>query len=192
MIERITGITINNNRKFEGNNKRNNISVPFTLNNKFASYTAENLKANYMPLKVSFGSNLPAVTNNEPLRTIKNVNKYKGEYYNNFSDDVAIILGSEKDMILTAKKGIDAEIFTHNFADRIVSGKYKGMGLDTKTYDSINYIDSPKDLYNQNLDITRLLSKLQTREPDKKHLVVINNFEQIFIHFIIFFLYFFY
>ena len=150
-----------------------NISVTNTL------YSSENVKANYMPVNISFGSgkNLPAVVNPAPAKNLKHTSNYKGAYYDSIADDTAIMLGTNKDLIFTVKNGVDAEIFANNFADRVNDNKYSGMDFSKNKTDVV-YIENPEEFTNQNMDMNRFLMQMN-RESDNKHrVVIINNFDK--------------
>ena len=145
---------------------------------KTESYSANNVKAKYMPVsfgaKYNFLSRAIDDSNNVVMvSALPEKEKYKGEYYNSFADDVAITIGSNKNLILTSREGVDSEIFAHNLADRISQGKYDGMGLD-KDLTSVFYIDNPIKL-SDGKSVMESLNIFNKVYP--KSVVVMNKFE---------------
>ena len=136
------------------------------------------------------------------INKLPEAEKIKGEYYNSFSDDLAILIGSEKDVLLsTSKIGVEPKILANNFSDRVEKNKYQGMGLFNFDTDVI-YIDDPlKAAKNYNMqkvaegmirkgyiddnakrfDIIDILDELNQEATDKeiKKVVFINYFEDV-------------
>ncbi len=134
------------------------------------------------------------------LNTLPEEEKIKGEYYDSFSDDLAILIGSEKDVLLTSKLGVDAKILANNFYKRVENEKYFGMGMN-KVETDIVYIDDPRRAANSynlqkakesmakgfvnkntfNGDIVDVLGELDADayENGTKKVVFIDHFEDV-------------
>lgn len=191
--------------------EKTNVTTP-EMSNTNNSLT--NVKSNYAP---SFGSgkdnaiaaaltflgsqNYGSKDKNEHISLVTALpedKKLKGAYYDSFSDDLAIMIGAEKDVLLTIKKGVDSRILAHNFADRVNNGKYDGMGM-FRNYTDVIYIDDPvAAAYKENIrmanegmiktgtldksyfkaDIIDILDKIEL-DSSRAKIVVIDNFEQV-------------
>ncbi len=225
MITKVSIVKENNAYVPQKVQKAKNATLPITMQNPTVAYSALNLQANYMPLAkpaiVSFGS--ASNDNEDKFLTVANfenhvfndnlnphaltinklpeAEKIKGEYYNNFSDDLAILIGSEKDVLLTTSKlGVEPKILANNFSDRIEKNKYQGMGMFNFDTDVI-YIDDPlKAAQSYNLqkakenmikkgfidnskrfDVVDILDELNQEATDKEtnKIVFINYFEDL-------------
>lgn len=144
-------------------------SVPvYSLQNSVESknYSLNNLKANYMPVAnqnvISFGNqknqqayslnelrnqaraSLPVDDTHDIINGIPREQLVKGTFYKQFSDDLAIWLDTEKDLIFPHEKDVSPEIFVHKFTENILNNQYKGMGLSADNTDVILIHDPEK------------------------------------------------
>lgn len=68
--------------------------------------------------------------------------RFKGSYYKTLSDDLSILLSTDKDAILTVENGVSPAIFVQNFSDNVVKNKYAKIGFDPY-YTDVTYIENP-------------------------------------------------
>ncbi len=136
--------------------KNKNVSIPIeTKNNTFccANYSTDNLKANYLPVNsksnISFGANtdntiivvdgkgfevpweLPEPIAKVDVSDLPKENRYIGDYWGEFSDDLAVLLKSDKSVNLKYDPEFNPDLFVHSFANHF-STKSANHGVNTK------------------------------------------------------------
>lgn len=153
-------------------NVKNNASAPIQNISVKSAYSLNNVKANYMPAisfgndPVS-GTNEPLVQIPAPAKAMpdpKEIRKklltqvpydssfvissltekdrIEGPYYKPLSDDLAILMTSDKDGILVVEKGVNPEIFVHMFTNNVMGNKYEKLGFSSHGTDVI-FIQDP-------------------------------------------------
>lgn len=224
MIRNINSQNLDSKFGFQSRMSSGKVSIPVQKtqkNENYTDYSLDNLKANYMPQKtknvISFKGanekfNFPITYSSyidyddENLVSITNLpteKKLKGNFYKEFSDDLAVAIRSGENVFLEKEKGVSAEIFVQNFAknleDKEAEGK-KTLGAKTR----VVYIKDPLDLLNQqkannifkgkdkplsSMDpvsyiqdlitgFTNLILNIEEETPEKK-VVFIDNFEDM-------------
>ena len=144
---------------FKNNGMQKNVTVPVPTTQSVVheAYSLNNLKANYMP--VNFGkeisfcgtadkslvkfiahkadddeTKIPKGLESQNIGvdvTRLSKNRIKGDYYADFSEDLAVLIRTNQHLILETDAGVDPEIFVHNLvnhmeiADRAKDGKGK-------------------------------------------------------------------
>lgn len=142
------------NTVFEFKTSSKNVSLPLQLqmvNQKASNYSLNNLKANYMPIAfrgdTAEGNNITAVSKEgikaswfipKPKAKINVTDlpkdsRYVGDYWSEFSDDLAVVLKSDKCVKLEYDESFEPEIFVHSFANHF-SIKKNEHGIDTKVF----------------------------------------------------------
>lgn len=195
------------------------ITSPGLVSTFPSNYSSENIKANYMPIsfkgkedaygkkqakeaasvqtkkapKVSLNKNfLRIMVSDLPQNAV-----LQGNYYNQLSDDVAVLLGSDKYALLVKDKDVEPELFVHNFARNFKEGKYAGSGLKIKNSDVVYINDpvmalkelvggmfseefgtkpSPKTKETASKSVISMLSELSLKDKKQK-IIFINDFE---------------
>lgn len=67
------------------------------------------------------------------LQSIPAESRFKGPFYTSESDNLAILLKSDKAAILVLEPGLEPEIFLHKFAERVGESKYQKLGFAEDT-----------------------------------------------------------
>lgn len=202
MIEKVSYLNVGNSFKSK-NEKRNNNNLntnPVMSNLPTSKYSMDNLKANYLPLSkdISFGS---TANKKAALFTptsdfgfddalyeaagITKINKNievkltKGDFYNETANDLAILLGPDKNALLTKDKGVNPEILIHMFAKNVENGKYEAQGL-SKNLTDIYFAEDVSSIEEKvDAPFFHFLSALPTTQSDRKKVIFVNNFELI-------------
>lgn len=156
---------------------KSTLSNPIQSNKTVTDYSIDNLKANYMiSSPISFhGSDEKVVGESTDIIVGLNVQdikkkllrqvppdssyvvsnlpqkeKIKGSFYQPLSNDLAILLNSDKDVMLLMENGVNPEIFVQKFAERISDNEYKKVSFDRQTTDVI-FIQDPVAFSKSNL-----------------------------------------
>ena len=169
MIKAIGYQNLNSKKfSFKNNGMQKNVDIPVQLsqNNAPASYSLNNLKANYMPVnfgkEISFcGStghkesvplnismdddgkmkyHVELKSGKVDVTAIPKARRIKGDHYSDFSKDLAVLLRANGNAILETKRGVDPEIFVHNFVNCIELGEAKKRKKDRT---QVIYINNP-------------------------------------------------
>ena len=155
-----------------------------------SNYSLSNLKANYLigskVSNVSFRGKeekLPAKVSATPWGSIevaKNISSLpfyqigKAHYYDELANDVAILLGPNKNAILAHEEGVSVDLLVHNFTRNVLDKKYDNDGLrsnntDVLVFDAYDALKKGKPPYDELLSIA-------TADPSRKKVVFIENF----------------
>lgn len=138
---------------------------PFINNVAGLNYSFENIQANYMP--ISFKGKEGASGDKEIIRPLLKIPSdeseasglvsemlvsslpekalLQGNYYNELSDDIGVLIGSDNYALLVKDKGVEPELLVHNFTRRFKEGHYQGNGFKPNNTDIVyvNYSVSP-------------------------------------------------
>lgn len=161
-------------------------------------YSLHNLKASYMPVKpdkeISFCGNKDSAkktlsTKKTPNKkstddVIKQVvkenvgeditrlsaNRIKGNFYADFSNDLAIVLRTNRHAILEMDPGVDPEIFVHNFTTHLQATE-KAQQASHKT--KVIYIEDPDMAVAANT--TGEITRQSFKKPEAKDTKVFNR-----------------
>ena len=155
-----------------------------------SNYSLSNLKANYLTSSkvsnVSFRGKeekLPAKVSSSGWGSIdvaKNISSLpfyqlgKSHYYDELANDVAIVLGPNKNAILAHEDGVSVDLLVHNFTRNMLDKKYNNDGLrsnntDVLVFDAVEALSKGKYPYEEILSIA-------TADPSRKKVVFIENF----------------
>ena len=177
--------------------KKNAVSVPFqSLKNSkpAAVYSLNNLKAKYMPVSFCGGDSASSnywtqrnkslvTTGRTPVDEILNrikisKNLLKGNYYDEFTNDLAVLLGSDKDVFIKTAPDTFPQIMAHSMTKKIQEGNYKSIGKPEVVYieDLLNFSSEIKD---SDIFGNILQNLSQSTAGGKSKLVFINNFEKV-------------
>lgn len=160
-----------------------------------SNYTVEHVQAMYMPIsshaKISFKSNsategIPLTPQNSygnifgitSMNTLPQSKYTKGSYYDNVADNLAIMLGPDKNVMLVEEEGASPEILVHQFTKNLKLGKYSGQGLASDKTDVVLL-----NLYRvaagdkEPLGVLNDMSKSMTNKRKRNIVVFIQDFD---------------
>lgn len=151
---------------------KSSVNQPLQSNISVSSYSTNQLKTNYMPAisfgndPVS-GASEPLTQAPVPVKAMpdpKEIRKklltqvpydssfvissltakdrLEGPFYKSLSDDLAILMTSDKDGVLVMEKGVNPEIFVHMFTNNVIGNKYEKMGFSSHDTDVV-FIQDP-------------------------------------------------
>lgn len=153
MIEKISQRFYLQNRKQnitaqESKENRNLTSQPIRSSMPISKYSPENMKANYMLSKaaISFGAtNTPDETNLaapettvyrltpadgiEIMSNYKPDDFFKGDFYKKTADNLAILMGPDKNVLLALENDVEPDLMIQAFTKKVQKGDYLGQGL---------------------------------------------------------------
>jgi len=171
--------------------------APQTLQAPIVKYTSNHIKANYLNYKASsavsfgIGENIPALqtwTDERKTvsisRNITNLPSYKlsnGHYYDELSNDLAILMGPGKNALLTHEEGVSSDLLVHNFTQNMLDKKYIHEGLHPYKTD-VMIFDAAECLGKGKVPFVEL-TRLAVESPHRKKVVFIENFHQFFAGF---------
>lgn len=169
-----------------GKNKVNqkHISVPMqvpTMSQNYSNYSLSNLKANYAPvsfcgsgseyssknsfnpilIKASLMSNLPS-DKTVLVSDLEDADLIHGSFQEKLIDDFAVLLGTEKDVLLKKEEDVNPAIFIHGFTKKLMNNEYRGLGYD-KTNTEVFYIHDVQ-AFNKR---SALESKIKSMDEDE-------------------------
>ncbi len=122
------------------------------------------------------------VTSQTDIKGIENLSysksKITGEYYEKYANNLAVLLGPDKNVVLVPQDGVDVKLFAQKFAQKVAKGLYKGQGLDNNITEVlfINNTQELNSLFSKSFisGVNKLSKSSQT-----KKIVFINNFKDV-------------
>jgi ATP-dependent metalloprotease FtsH len=153
-------------------------------------YSLNNIKANYMTKalsRVSFGSKAPEASGVPALsgyysedsivKKLTDLPAYKlskVHYYDDLANDVAILIGPNKNALLAHEEGVESDLLLHNFTRNILDGKYKNEGLRASNTDVFTF--DVKTVAKEGLSPYAEILNIASNQPSRKKVVFVENF----------------
>lgn len=166
-----------------------NSSNPVESSIPTKKYSLSNVEANYFPFKnnlISFGSDTARAKQRKkakPLFTrmsgVTDVSSLppsdfiNGDFCNHTANNLAIMLGPNKRVVLVTEEGVSPEILVHQFTKNINANKYAGQGFESPETEIISI--EPKNMNDYDEDIKKTLKSFSESNPKRKKIAFINN-----------------
>jgi len=143
-----------------------------------SKYSSNNIKANYLGQKALSNISFRGLLDEPLSQNITSLPDYKlsnAHYYDELANDVAILLGPNKNALLTNDEGASAELLTHNFTRNLLDKKYTNEGLHPYNTDVVLF-----DAGNSRGGYDELM-KIAAKDPAKKKVVFVENFHMFLL-----------
>lgn len=191
MIREISYLQSKNQFKYNLGINRNDcvVSHPIQSPQPISKYSLANIEANYLLFKnnetISFGGSTTreftsatvGVTN---ISTLRPPDLIQGDYYENTANNMAILIGPDKNVLLEAEEDINSEVLVKKFVKNIKSGKYEGQGLARDNTEVVVF--DAKKMNSDADDLEKGLTKLAKHNNGKKKIAFVDGFEEMVIN----------
>jgi len=175
--------------------KNNLVSMPLKSSMPVFNYSANNAEANYVPFlgksEISFGNATkqqqvvvidgPRPTAADAAFGVENITKKdaykltKGHFYDKSANDLAVLIGSGKNVILPYSEGVTPEILVDNFSRNLKDKKYSGQGLHN--YDTDVLFVNTKEINMTQQSALEKVMNINKEAQFRKKIVFVSDFQ---------------